>query len=173
MASPCLVTPGLILSRNILLFSGTYKKSSELGLLSPPPLSTRARDSLSSVIASLPLFMKSKSTITKLPCLASANCFGTPCWISCLLCLALVTVQVTSPTVTGSLMATVDSAPFEAPDFDAFDPESESPPPPLPRTAIQPINPSSSNTGRTMHPPKASLVPRHTVDSCLGGGGTE
>src|SRR5215212_1359618 len=29
----------------------------------------------------------------------------------------------------------------------------------------------TSNTGRTTHPPKASFVPRHTVDSRLGGGG--
>jgi hypothetical protein len=29
----------------------------------------------------------------------------------------------------------------------------------------------TSNTGRTTQPPKASFVPRHTVDSRLGGGG--
>src|SRR5215203_2986790 len=51
-------------------------------------------------------------------------------------------------------------------------PEPEPPPPPPPaKRARHPTKPMTSNTGRTIQPPKASFVPRHTVDSRLGGGG--
>src|SRR5215217_1780567 len=54
--------------------------------------------------------------------------------------------------------------------LDSPEPEPPSPPPP-PTRARHPTKPMTSNTGKTTQPPKASFVPRHTVDSRLGGGG--
>src|SRR4051794_15934824 len=117
MVVPCLVMPGLVFWRKTCRSSGTYKNWSELGLLSRPWLSMRAREALSRVTGSLPLFVKSKSTTTKLPCSVFANCWDTPCWVSCLVCLASVTLHVTSPTLTDSPIPTADCSPLEEPDF--------------------------------------------------------
>src|SRR5215207_3297864 len=127
----------------------------------------RERDAESSVTASLELFVKLKSTITKVPLFVSPN-WPRPFSLISLTWRALVTVQVTSPTCTGWPMST--AACWALRSLDSPEPEPPSPPPPAKR-ARHPTKPMTSNTGRTTQPPKASFVPRHTVDSRLGGGG--
>src|SRR5215217_7276698 len=127
----------------------------------------RERDAESSVTVSLKLFVKLNCTITKLPLFVSPNRPKPFSRIS-LTWRALVTVQVTSPTCTGWPMST--AACWALRSLDSPEPEPPSPPPPAKR-ARHPTNPMTSNTGRTTQPPKASFVPRHTVDSRLGGGG--
>src|SRR5215216_4764298 len=71
-------------------------------------------------------------------------------------------------TITGWPMSTAACCALRS--LDSPEPEPPSSPPPAKR-ARHATKPMTSNTGSTTQPPKASFVPRHTVDFRLGGGG--
>jgi hypothetical protein len=73
ITSPGRVTPGFTFSRNMSLLAGMLPSVSGSASLLFPLLSMRATDAESSVTALLELFVKLKSTITKLPLFVSPN----------------------------------------------------------------------------------------------------
>src|SRR5829696_10349141 len=164
MVSPCFVTPGFTCSRNMSLFRGTYSEVSVSDSNLRPWPSMRVSDAVSSVTDSLVPLVKSKSTITKLPCFLPPNED-----LSSVTCRALVTVHSTLPAFTGSPMETGFF--FVAPGCllaTSSLPEPEGPPPPPPptTTAMHPTNKTNTRASPAPHPIKTLLV----VERPRGGG---